>query len=141
MESFANISTCNIRLNNHCLFFFLLLRFLLRNVTRTRRFICSCSYLKMNRPTTSTTSKSVDDTFTYPYNELLIWAVLTKRHQMALFFWERGRSLFTKSYSRAILSRCNLGEEAMAKGQSTFQRSISINKSHMCVYPSSVSCL
>ena len=46
--------------------------------------------LKLHRTAISTILKPADDTFQYPYNELLIWAVLTKRHQMALFFWERG---------------------------------------------------
>jgi hypothetical protein len=46
--------------------------------------------LKLHRTAISTILKPPDDTFQYPYNELLIWAVLTKRHQMALFFWERG---------------------------------------------------
>ncbi|CAF4889409.1 unnamed protein product, partial [Rotaria socialis] len=45
---------------------------------------------QLHRTTASTTLKPMDDTFQFPYNELLIWAVLTKRHQMALFFWERG---------------------------------------------------
>ncbi len=44
--------------------------------------------IKLHR--TATILKPIDDTFQYPYNELLLWAVLTKRHQMALFFWERG---------------------------------------------------
>ncbi|CAF3698093.1 unnamed protein product [Adineta steineri] len=45
----------------------------------------------------NTVAKPVDDTFQYPYNELLIWAVLTKRHQMALFFWERGEEAMAKA--------------------------------------------
>jgi hypothetical protein len=45
---------------------------------------------KLHRTAINTILKPTDDTFQYPYNELLLWAVLTKRHQMALFFWERG---------------------------------------------------
>jgi transient receptor potential cation channel subfamily M protein 3 len=56
------------------------------NKTNSLEFI----FEKLHRATISTILKPVDDTFQYPYNELLIWAVLTKRHQMALFFWERG---------------------------------------------------
>lgn len=51
-------------------------------------------------------SKSVDvtreldspceDTFKYPYNELLIWAVLMKRHKMAMFFCKRGEETLAK---------------------------------------------
>lgn len=69
---------------------------------------------KLHRTTMSTILKPIDDTFQYPYNELLIWAVLTKRHQMALFFWERGMKK-----KLAISFEINffiLGEEAMAKG-------------------------
>ena len=59
--------------------------------------------VQLHRPAISTILKSVDDTFPYPYNELLIWAVLTKRHQMALFFWERGKS---KDFHLYSLSNC-----------------------------------
>ncbi|CAF1499010.1 unnamed protein product [Rotaria sp. Silwood1] len=52
---------------------------------------------QLRRTAISTTLKPIDDTFQYPYNELLIWAVLTKRHQMALFFWERGEEAMAKA--------------------------------------------
>ncbi|CAF1143570.1 unnamed protein product [Adineta ricciae] len=51
----------------------------------------------LHRKAVSSITKPVDDTFQYPYNELLIWAVLTKRHQMALFFWERGEEAMAKA--------------------------------------------
>lgn len=53
----------------------------------------------------STILKPIDDTFQYPYNELLIWAVLTKRHQMALFFWERGMHIRLFSYINFVYFR------------------------------------
>ncbi|XP_076624685.1 transient receptor potential cation channel, subfamily M isoform X8 [Colletes latitarsis] len=35
--------------------------------------------------------------FDYPFNELLIWAVLTKRQQMALLMWQHGEEALAKS--------------------------------------------
>ncbi|XP_067871310.1 transient receptor potential cation channel subfamily M member 1-like [Heterodontus francisci] len=35
--------------------------------------------------------------FTYPYHELLVWAVLMKRQRMALFFWQHGEEALAKA--------------------------------------------
>ncbi|XP_041034139.1 transient receptor potential cation channel subfamily M member 1-like [Carcharodon carcharias] len=35
--------------------------------------------------------------FTYPYHELLLWAVLMKRQRMALFFWQHGEEALAKA--------------------------------------------
>ncbi|XP_076339242.1 transient receptor potential cation channel trpm-like isoform X2 [Tachypleus tridentatus] len=35
--------------------------------------------------------------FKYPFNELIIWAVLTKRHQMALYMWQNGEEALVKA--------------------------------------------
>ena len=59
-------------------------------------------FVQLHQVAVSTVMKSVDDTFQYPYNELFLWAVLTKRHQMALFFWERGM-LMSKDANRFLL--------------------------------------
>ena len=73
-------------------------------------------FVQLHNVAVSPVMKPIDDTFQYPYNELLLWAVLTKRHQMALFFWERGKLM--GDYSNSFLSIClSLGEEAMAKGK------------------------
>ena len=37
-----------------------------------------------------------DQLFNYPYNELLMWAVLTKRQKMALFMWQNGEEAVAK---------------------------------------------
>ena len=37
-----------------------------------------------------------EDVFRYPYNELLIWAVLMKRHKMAMFVCKRGEETMAK---------------------------------------------
>jgi hypothetical protein len=38
----------------------------------------------------------ISDCFKCPYNELLIWAVLKKRHKMAMFFCKRGEETLAK---------------------------------------------
>ncbi|XP_018432186.1 PREDICTED: transient receptor potential cation channel subfamily M member 7-like [Nanorana parkeri] len=40
--------------------------------------------------------------FHYPYNELLVWAVLMKRQKMALFLWQHGE----ESMAKALVARC-----------------------------------
>ncbi|NXA13374.1 TRPM6 protein, partial [Sapayoa aenigma] len=35
--------------------------------------------------------------FIYPYNDLLVWAVLMKRQKMAMFFWQRGEEAMVKA--------------------------------------------
>ncbi|ESO12925.1 hypothetical protein HELRODRAFT_62898 [Helobdella robusta] len=53
--------------------------------------------------TTSTTSTNDDDynhllsdTFKYPYSELMMWAVLLRRHNMARFMWRMGQESMAK---------------------------------------------
>ncbi|XP_008577695.1 PREDICTED: transient receptor potential cation channel subfamily M member 6 [Galeopterus variegatus] len=41
--------------------------------------------------------------FIYPYNELLVWAVLMKRQKMAMFFWQRGEEATVKAVIACIL--------------------------------------
>ncbi|XP_063105779.1 transient receptor potential cation channel subfamily M member 6 isoform X2 [Cavia porcellus] len=43
--------------------------------------------------------------FTYPYNDLLVWAVLMKRQKMAMFFWQRGTEATVKAVIACILYR------------------------------------
>uniref|UniRef100_A0AAF5I2G4 TRPM SLOG domain-containing protein n=1 Tax=Strongyloides stercoralis TaxID=6248 RepID=A0AAF5I2G4_STRER len=49
--------------------------------------------------------------FRYPFNELLIWAVLTKRHEMARCMWEHGEESMAKALIACALNR-NLAKEA-----------------------------
>ena len=50
-----------------------------------------------------------DDTdsagFVYPYNDLLVWAVLMKRQKMAMFFWQHGEEATVKAVIACILYR------------------------------------
>ncbi|XP_051702554.2 transient receptor potential cation channel subfamily M member 6 isoform X2 [Oryctolagus cuniculus] len=41
--------------------------------------------------------------FTYPYNDLLVWAVLMKRQRMAMFFWQHGEEATVKAVIACIL--------------------------------------
>ncbi|EYB91092.1 hypothetical protein Y032_0210g2124 [Ancylostoma ceylanicum] len=41
--------------------------------------------------------ESLDFTFKYPYSELLIWAVLTKRQSMAMLMWKHGEEAMAKA--------------------------------------------
>ena len=49
--------------------------------------------------------------FKYPFNDLLIWAVLTKRHEMALCMWEHGEEAMAKSLVACRLYK-SLSKEA-----------------------------
>lgn len=51
------------------------------------------------------------DYFDYPYNELLIWAVLMKRHKMAMFVCKRGEETLAKALVAAKLNKA-LAREA-----------------------------
>lgn len=53
--------------------------------------------------------------FKLPYNELLIWAVLSNLHKMALFVWERGDENLAKALVAGKLFKA-LAEE-MAKDE------------------------
>nr|XP_012309514.1 transient receptor potential cation channel subfamily M member 6 isoform X3 [Aotus nancymaae] len=43
--------------------------------------------------------------FIYPYNDLLVWAVLMKRQKMAMFFWQHGEEATVKAVIACILYR------------------------------------
>ncbi|XP_069839512.1 transient receptor potential cation channel subfamily M member 7 [Dendropsophus ebraccatus] len=43
--------------------------------------------------------------FPYPFNELLVWAVLMKRQKMALFFWQHGEESMAKALVACKLCR------------------------------------
>ncbi|CAF0896318.1 unnamed protein product [Didymodactylos carnosus] len=63
-------------------------------------------------PMTSTKKVACDNpTFDSPYNDLLIWAVLNKRHSMALFCWENGEDGLAKALMACRLNK-SLAREA-----------------------------
>uniref|UniRef100_A0A8R1XPP4 TRPM SLOG domain-containing protein n=1 Tax=Onchocerca volvulus TaxID=6282 RepID=A0A8R1XPP4_ONCVO len=63
-----------------------------------------------NESLCSDTEKGVDD-FKYPFNELLIWAVLTKRQEMALCMWQHGEEAMAKALVACRLYK-SLAKEA-----------------------------
>ncbi|XP_045452338.1 transient receptor potential cation channel trpm [Melitaea cinxia] len=50
--------------------------------------------------------------FDYPFNELLMWAVLTKRHQMAVLMWTHGEEALAKSLVACKLYKAMAHEAA-----------------------------
>lgn len=50
--------------------------------------------------------------FPFPFNELLIWAVLTKRQQMALLMWTHGEEALAKSLVACKLYKAMAHEAA-----------------------------
>jgi len=63
---------------------------------------CNTRYGKSDNLTMSLLAETLPanrDTplFDYPFNELLIWAVLTKRQQMALLMWQHGEEALAKA--------------------------------------------
>ncbi|UJR35885.1 hypothetical protein I4U23_028628 [Adineta vaga] len=52
-----------------------------------------------------------DPPFDFPYNELLVFAVLTKRHEMSLFFWAHGEEALAKALIACRLNK-SLAREA-----------------------------
>lgn len=56
-----------------------------------------------------------DFTLKYPYNELLIWAILMKRHKMAMFVCKRGeetlaKALFSTKLNKALAREAELDD-------------------------------
>ncbi|KAJ6669598.1 hypothetical protein lerEdw1_000147 [Lerista edwardsae] len=59
--------------------------------------------------------------FIYPYNDLLVWAVLMKRQKMAMFFWQHGKEAMVKAVVACKLYRavareaeqCNMEDDTL----------------------------
>ena len=51
-------------------------------------------YIQNNKLDTNKTKN--DDLFRSAFNDLMIWAILTRRHKMALFFFKRGDETLAK---------------------------------------------
>jgi len=56
-------------------------------------------------------STNDDPKFDFPYNELFVFAVLNKRHEMALFFWAHGEEALAKALIGCRLNK-SLAHEA-----------------------------
>ncbi|KAM9816668.1 transient receptor potential cation channel subfamily M member 7 [Neosynchiropus ocellatus] len=91
--------------------------------TRHNLFIKTAQPYKPKLETTAEQSKKrskeeivdIDDPetrrFPYPFNELLVWAVLMKRQKMSLFFWQHGEENMAKALVACKLCR-SMGYEA-----------------------------
>ncbi|XP_018619237.1 transient receptor potential cation channel subfamily M member 7 isoform X2 [Scleropages formosus] len=85
--------------------------------TRHNHFIKTAQPYKPKLETASEQSKKksreeivdIDDPemrrFPYPFNELLVWAVLMKRQKMSLFFWQHGEESMAKALVACKLCR------------------------------------
>ncbi|XP_036947969.1 transient receptor potential cation channel subfamily M member 7-like isoform X1 [Acanthopagrus latus] len=73
------------------------------------------STVEQNRKRSKEVIVDIDDPeaqrFPYPFNELLVWAVLMKRQKMSLFFWQHGEENMAKALVARKLCR-SLGYEA-----------------------------
>ncbi|XP_015253028.1 PREDICTED: transient receptor potential cation channel subfamily M member 7 isoform X2 [Cyprinodon variegatus] len=85
--------------------------------TRHNQFIKTAQPYKPKLQTTAEQNKKrnkeeivdIDDPetrrFSYPFNELLVWAVLMKRQKMSLFFWQHGEENMAKALVACKLCR------------------------------------
>ncbi|XP_061873300.1 transient receptor potential cation channel subfamily M member 6 isoform X2 [Colius striatus] len=60
---------------------------------------------KKSKEDISFAENSESSGFTYPYNDLLVWAVLMKRQKMAMFFWQHGEEAMVKAVVACKLYR------------------------------------
>ncbi|XP_041420213.1 transient receptor potential cation channel subfamily M member 6 isoform X2 [Xenopus laevis] len=67
----------------------------------------TCHQKSKNKPKDETTSTEDNEPvgFIYPYNDLLVWAVLMKRQKMAMFFWQHGEEAMVKAVIACKLYR------------------------------------
>uniref|UniRef100_A0A8C3AAV9 non-specific serine/threonine protein kinase n=1 Tax=Cyclopterus lumpus TaxID=8103 RepID=A0A8C3AAV9_CYCLU len=84
--------------------------------TRHNHFIKTAQpYKPKNKKRSKEEIVDIDDPetrrFPYPFNELLVWAVLLKRQKMSLFFWQHGEENMAKALVACKLCR-SMGYEA-----------------------------
>ncbi|NXY43895.1 TRPM6 protein, partial [Ceuthmochares aereus] len=62
-------------------------------------------YKKKTKEDINFAENSESSGFIYPYNDLLVWAVLMKRQKMAMFFWQHGEEAMVKAVVACKLYR------------------------------------
>ncbi|NWW68364.1 TRPM6 protein, partial [Ifrita kowaldi] len=62
-------------------------------------------YKKKSKEDINYTESYESTGFIYPYNDLLVWAVLMKRQKMAMFFWQHGEEAMVKAVVACKLYR------------------------------------
>uniref|UniRef100_A0A915EL64 TRPM-like domain-containing protein n=1 Tax=Ditylenchus dipsaci TaxID=166011 RepID=A0A915EL64_9BILA len=55
---------------------------------------------------------SIDSDFRYPFNDLMLWAILTRRHEMAKCMWQHGEEAMAKALTAIRLYKCMSKEAA-----------------------------
>ena len=60
------------------------------------RYLCKKSGNSFSNGNDTSRSSEKEENYNFPYNELLIWAVLMKRHKMAMFLCKRGEETLAK---------------------------------------------
>ena len=78
----------------------------MRTVSRKTHTLNSGVFLE-----SSTTEEESSKDFKYPFSDLLIWAVMTKRHEMALCMWQHGEEALAKALVACRLYK-SLAKEA-----------------------------
>lgn len=53
--------------------------------------------------------------FQYPFHELMVWAVLTKRQKMALFLWQQGEEAMAKALVACKLYKAMAHESSQSE--------------------------
>eukprot|EP00074_Homo_sapiens_P092605 XP_016869777.1 transient receptor potential cation channel subfamily M member 6 isoform X9 [Homo sapiens] len=80
-----------------------LLHHLVQDVKQEKSIVLHKSRKKSKEQNVSDDPESTG--FLYPYNDLLVWAVLMKRQKMAMFFWQHGEEATVKAVIACILYR------------------------------------
>ncbi|KAJ8980323.1 hypothetical protein NQ317_008031 [Molorchus minor] len=75
--------------------------------------IANCSPKQTDTTSSNSGSENANPClFDYPFNELLIWAVLLKRHKMALLMWQHGEEALAKALVACKLYKAMANEAA-----------------------------
>uniref|UniRef100_A0AAY4EK94 non-specific serine/threonine protein kinase n=1 Tax=Denticeps clupeoides TaxID=299321 RepID=A0AAY4EK94_9TELE len=113
----------NLHVNSKMMIQLLLIQADKKEKTRHNHFIKTAQPYKPKLESSTDQSKKksreeivdIDDPetrrFPYPFNELLVWAVLMKRQNMSLFFWQHGEESMAKALVACKLCR-SMGYEA-----------------------------
>ncbi|XP_041041202.1 transient receptor potential cation channel subfamily M member 6-like [Carcharodon carcharias] len=72
---------------------------------RKEKSVSLCKSKRKQKEDLNCTEEHDSASFIYPYNDLLVWAVLMKRQRMAMFFWQHGEEAMAKAVVACKLYR------------------------------------
>ncbi|XP_078069997.1 transient receptor potential cation channel subfamily M member 6 [Mustelus asterias] len=72
---------------------------------RKEKSVSLCKSKRKQKDDLNYTEEHDSAGFIYPYNDLLVWAVLMKRQRMAMFFWQHGEEAMAKAVVACKLYR------------------------------------